>query len=37
MPSFSLYLHENMMDFFTDIDEVANCLDFYSNTDFCEN
>lgn len=35
-PSFSLYLHENMLDFFTDISEVADCLDFYSVTDSCE-
>jgi len=26
-----------MLDFFTDIDEIANCLDIYSLTDSCEN
>ena len=36
-PSFSLYMHENILDFFTDISEVADCLDFYSVTDSCEN
>lgn len=36
-PSFCLYLHENMLDFFTDITEVADCLDIYSLTDSCEN
>lgn len=35
-PSFSLYLHENMLDFFTDIGEIADCLDVYSHTDACE-
>ena len=34
--SFGLYLHENMLDFFTDIDEIANCLDAYSLSDACE-
>ena len=34
--SFSLYLHENMLDFFTDIEEIANCLEIYSLTDACE-
>jgi cell cycle checkpoint protein len=36
-PSFGLYLHENMLDFFTDITEIADCLDVYSVTDFAEN
>ena len=35
-PSFCLYLHENMLDFFTDVDELADCLDAYSLTDSCE-
>ena len=35
-PSFSLYLHENMLDFFTDINDIADCLDIYSNSDSCE-
>ncbi len=35
-PSFSLYLHENMLDFFTDIGDIADCLEIYSNSDFCE-
>jgi len=34
--SFGLYLHENMLDFFTDISDIASCLDIYSLTDFCE-
>jgi len=34
--SFSLYLHENMLDFFTDIGEIANCLEVYSHSDACE-
>ena len=32
-PTFSLYLHENMLSFFTDIDDIANCLDTFSYTD----
>jgi len=35
-PSFTLYLHENMLDFFTDINEIADCLEVYSLTDSCE-
>ena len=31
--SFALYLHENMLDFFTDISDIAACLDCYSLTD----
>lgn len=31
--SFSLYLHENMLDFFTDIGEIADCLEVYSLSD----
>lgn len=34
--SFGLYLHENMLDFFTDISDIASCLDIYSLTDYCE-
>lgn len=30
---FALYLHENMLNFFTDIDDISNCLDSYSFTD----
>ena len=30
---FALYLHENMLSFFTDIDDVAECLDTYSLND----
>lgn len=29
----ALYLHENMYNFFNDIDDIANCLDTYSFTD----
>ena len=36
MPSFGLYLHENMLDFFTDINDIADCLDTYSLCDACE-
>lgn len=35
-PSFSLYLHENMLDFYNDIGDVANCLDIYSFNDRAE-
>jgi hypothetical protein len=29
----ALYLHENMLNFFNDIDDIADCLDSYSFTD----
>lgn len=35
-PSFSLYLHENMLDFYNDIGDVADCLEVYSLTDQTE-
>lgn len=28
-----MYLHENMLSFYTDIDDVANCLETYSHSD----
>jgi hypothetical protein len=30
---FALYLHENMLSFYNDIDDVAECLDVYSFND----
>lgn len=29
----SMYLHENMLQFYQDIDDVANCMDTYSCLD----
>jgi len=35
--SFSLFLHENLFNFFQDIEDVANVLDSYSLMDFVAN
>jgi hypothetical protein len=32
-PNFCLYLHENMLNFYADIDDVANCLETFSFND----
>jgi len=32
-PVLSLYLHHNMMDFYGSVDDMANCLDVYSELD----
>jgi hypothetical protein len=31
--SISLYLHENMLNFFDDVEDIANCWDVYSSLD----
>ncbi len=33
-PVFSLYLHENMLNFYEDINDIADCLEDYSYTDY---
>lgn len=33
----NLYLHENMLDFFGDMSDVADCLDVFSLTNYLEN
>ena len=31
----TFYLHQNMLDHFDDIEDVSNCLQVYSEMDFC--
>lgn len=35
-PNLALYMHENMLDFYSEIEDVANCVEVYSLTDYLE-